>query len=287
MSMRMTYVLGCVAMGLLVAPLSAWSAEELIPLHPPAPIFATPSAPVGAAPLSAPSTDVLDAVVSPPSAPQQTSPAEPASLPLFGEASSQLERDRQVIEPVGDVSSAIEQVQKAGLMNGFPDGQFHPERTLSRAELAVIVNKAFRLSERQARHADEIALRDVPASHWAASDIQVVVSRDVMAGYREGFFYPEQQVRRVEALAILGQAFGVHQFEPQAVDALLSNYRDAASIPDWARKSVATSLKYGFVDVPTKGEIRPESLMTRGEMAFAISQYLYRLNGTGQSKAKD
>src|ERR1044072_10024972 len=103
-----------------------------------------------------------------------------------------------------------------------------------------------------------------------------------MQGYRDGFFYPAQKVSRAEALAILAQAYGVYQYDPNTVDTILSNYPDARLIPPWARKAVATSLKNGFVDVDPKAKIRPLQPMTRGDMAYALSQYLNHLRESEQ-----
>lgn len=193
------------------------------------------------------------------------------------EAVKQFLRDQAVIAPGGNGASAISKVQEAGLMSPYTDGRFHPERALTRAELATVLVKAFHLGERKVIDAETAPLKDVPSGYWAANDINLVTKLGVMHGYRDGYFYPEQRTTRAEALAILAQAYGVYQYDDQTVDAILSNYPDARQIPAWARKSLATSLKYGFVDVAPKSKIRPLQPMTRGDMAFALSQYLERV----------
>lgn len=202
----------------------------------------------------------------------------PATQAQEDEASRQMERDQRVEAPAGDTLSAIEHVQQAGLMVVFPDGKFHPERTLTRAQLAVLLNKAFKLSQREPAAVADLILKDVPNRHWAFDDIETVITRGIMRGYREGYFYPEQPVSRAEALAILAQAYGVFQFDDATVDTVLSNYPDSAQIPAWARKAVATSLKYGFADVEPSAKIHPLKPMTRGDMAYALSQYMKRLD---------
>lgn len=201
---------------------------------------------------------------------------------LPSQAEQQQQRDQRIEEvPEGNPASAITKVRAAGLMGGYPDGDFHPERTLTRAQLASILNKTFKISERKPG-IHTVATKDVPGSYWAARDIDAVMSRGIMQGYREGFFYPEQRVSRAEALSIFAQAYGVQQFDDNTVLAILSNYPDAEQAPDWSRKALATSLKYGFVDVPPTGNIRPLQPMTRGDMAYALSQYLDRLHESEQ-----
>lgn len=202
--------------------------------------------------------------------------------PPKSEAELQQQRDQEVATPSGTVNDSVAKVQSAGLMGGYPDGNFHPERSLTRAELASILVKAFKLNERKLTQPVSVHLKDVPSSYWAANDINTVVSHDVMEGYRNEYFYPEQKITRAEALAIFAQAYGVHQYDDNTVQSVLSQYPDAMKIPDWARKAMVTSLKNGFVDVGPSQQIRPMQQMTRGDMAFALNQYLNRLHESEQ-----
>jgi hypothetical protein len=102
-----------------------------------------------------------------------------------------------------------------------------------------------------------------------------------MTGYRSGQFFPNQRVTRAEAFSILAQAYGVFQFPDDTVAQLLSKYPDSDRIPNWAKKSVATALYEGFINVDaTTNQIKPLEPMTRGDMAYALSKYLERQEDT-------
>ena len=161
-------------------------------------------------------------------------------------------------------SNPTEQVVAAGLMTNLPDGQFHPKRFISRAELASILVKTFRLNtQTAASQANAIAVEDVPTNHWAFNDIQVVLKTSIMKGYRDNKFFPNQKVTRAEAFVIFAQAYGVFQFPSDAVAEILAPYPDAASIPDWAKKSWATALNEGFVNTNEQNNVSPLQPMTR------------------------
>lgn len=199
--------------------------------------------------------------------PTPASPASPPPTPTSPESStppaSQLAPDN------------IQQVVAANLMANYPDGQFHPERMISRAELAAILVKAFQLDKRVAANPETpTEVQDVPASHWAYKDIQTVLKTGIMKGYRGNMFFPNQKVNRAEAFAILAQAYGVYQFSDNIVAEILAKYPDADAIPDWAKKSVATALDSGFVNTDAQGNIYPLQPITRGDMAYALSKYL-------------
>jgi hypothetical protein len=174
-------------------------------------------------------------------------------------------------DPIADVT-------KTGWMSVYPDGNFRSDLVLSRAELANILVKAFRLDQRQPLYPNSVRLQDVPQSHWAYNDIQTVLRNGIMTGYREGQFFPEQRVTRAEAFSIIAQAYGIFQFPESTVSELLNSYPDANEIPTWARKSMATALYEGFVNLQADRHISPLSPMTRGDVAHALGVYLQRQN---------
>ena len=217
----------------------------------------------------------------------QAQPALPALSPL--PASLPPNSIPLQIKPASPApNDAVSKVVAAGLMNYLTDGQFHPELFISRAELASILVRSFGLAQRAAAsQAGTVEVQDVSPSYWASKDIQTVLKTGIMKGYRGNMFFPNQKVTRAEALAIFAQAYGVFQFPDNTVEDILSQYPDAASIPAWARKSLATSLNAGFVNIDTQNNINPLQPMTRADMAYALSQYLASSNRTNtQTPAK-
>ncbi|MDJ0735600.1 MAG: S-layer homology domain-containing protein [Nostocaceae cyanobacterium] len=171
----------------------------------------------------------------------------------------------------------IQQVLAANWMRNLPDGNFHPERFMSRSELASTMVKVFSLHKRQeALQEKAILVPDVPSTHPAFEDIQIVLKTDIMKGYRGNLFFPNQKVTRAEGLAIIAQAYGVFQFSDAAVNDILSAYPDATSIPDWARKAIATLVVEGFINTDAQNHISPLQPMTRGDMVYVLSQYQQR-----------
>ena len=64
----------------------------------------------------------------------------------------------------------IEAVRTAGLMNGYPDGSFRPNNTVTRAEVVVLMN---RLLDRGAAPAASVQTwSDVSPNHWAFEEIE-------------------------------------------------------------------------------------------------------------------
>lgn len=178
--------------------------------------------------------------------------------------------------------SAVEHVMQAGLMSGYPDGKFHSEKPVTRAELAHIMNKAFKLDVRDPSHGTVSSVKDpvdVSSNHWARYDIKVAISRGIMKGYGDNRFLPNRTINRAEGYAIIGNAYGVFQFDKDTMAELLAQYPDASQLPDWSVKAVATCLHESFVTTKKyNGQIEPFKPLTRYDVAFALSRYLQRNN---------
>jgi len=182
----------------------------------------------------------------------------------------------ELIEMTTPVADPIAQVVAAGLMTQDRNGDFRENDLLSRAELASILVKTFQLNQRSAaKQSEPVPVDDVSPNYWGYKDIQTVLKTGTMTGYRGRLFYPNQKMTRAEALAIFAQAYGVYQFPDATVDAILARYSDSQNIPVWARKAMATALNEGFVNVE-KDQINPLQPITRGDLAYALSQYLAR-----------
>ncbi|GGI45843.1 hypothetical protein GCM10008018_14150 [Paenibacillus marchantiophytorum] len=65
-------------------------------------------------------------------------------------------------------AAAIGKAKAAGVVNGYGNGTFRPEQTLTRAEAVMMLNK---LSGRDPLSVSEAKWSDVPAQHWAFKNI--------------------------------------------------------------------------------------------------------------------
>ncbi|MGP0584821.1 glycoside hydrolase family 3 N-terminal domain-containing protein [Paenibacillus timonensis] len=98
--------------------------------------------------------------------------------------------------------------EKKGLASGFPDGTFHPDTAMSRAETAAFLTRAYSL----AADKQSVSLRDVN-QHWAAAPILVMSSNGLIGGYTDGTYRPDRSVTRAEFSVFLAR---VIRFEREA-----------------------------------------------------------------------
>lgn len=99
-------------------------------------------------------------------------------------------------------ADAVKRVQAAGLMEGYPDGTFRPERVLTRAEMATFAFNFLQLEE-----VSDKLYPDVAESHWAHDIITALTQEGLMSGYPNGTFQPEKELSRAEAVSLINRLF--------------------------------------------------------------------------------
>jgi hypothetical protein len=102
-------------------------------------------------------------------------------------------------------ASAVETAAAAGLVKGYTDGSFRPEATISRQELAVMLQRAMAYtgqtqgaSDTAAKFADALSI-----AAWAKPAVSGAVDAAIVEGLPDGRFAPEQQATRAEAVVML------------------------------------------------------------------------------------
>ncbi|ULO07935.1 S-layer homology domain-containing protein [Paenibacillus sp. 19GGS1-52] len=147
-----------------------------------------------------------------------------------------------------------------GVLNGYPDGQAHLEKDLTRAEFAKIVTKLFNLTE----VTNKLSYKDkgYTASNWAVPYIEAVTAANLMQGKDtvKGIFDYNGKVTVEEVAAVLFRALKLET--PTTTD-------NTASA--WAKGYAQAVINKGLVAQSTnfKGNAT-RSLVV--ETAYAVSQ---------------
>jgi hypothetical protein len=165
----------------------------------------------------------------------------------------------------------IQELASRDIIKGFPDGGFRPNDPVTRAQFAAMLNKAMT----KAPTRNGVTFVDVDPNYWAASAIQKAYTTGFMAGYPGNVFEPAQNIPRVQILVSL--ANGLNYTANQAPETILQTYSDAASIPNYARNSVAAATENRMVvNYPNVQFLNPNQSATRAEVAAFIYQGLVR-----------
>ena len=111
-------------------------------------------------------------------------------------------------------NNPISTMSALGIITGYPDGTFKPNKPITRAEFAAI---AARFDETQS--GKSATFSDV-IGHWAAKEIGIAYANDWIKGYPDGTFKPDQNITRAEAMTMINR---VLERKPESPADLLTN----------------------------------------------------------------
>lgn len=102
------------------------------------------------------------------------------------------------------MSPFIAALQEKGIIKGYEDGTFRPTRTVTRAEVSVMIAKAFGLE----LYGSASSMRDLKG-HWGEGLVKILISNGIVKGYADGTFRPNNPVTRAELSKMLSVAMAV------------------------------------------------------------------------------
>ncbi|MDW0116321.1 S-layer homology domain-containing protein [Sporosarcina thermotolerans] len=98
-------------------------------------------------------------------------------------------------------SGAIQSANDEGIIKGYTDGNFKPDETVTRGEMAIFLTRAFKLTEEE-----PMTFTDVPVSSAGYAYIPKIIAAGVTQGYSETTFAPNNPVTRAQFSAFLARA---------------------------------------------------------------------------------
>lgn len=105
-----------------------------------------------------------------------------------------------------EYEEAVGTLTSLGIIDGYPDGTFRPENTITRAELAKLLIAALELDESAIKLYGS-DLTDI-GGHWAKGYIGYAAKLDIISGYPDKSFKPQKAVSYDEAITMIVRALG-------------------------------------------------------------------------------
>lgn len=201
----------------------------------------------------------------------------------------------------------IEQAVAEGWVDGYPDGSFHPDNTITQAEFTKMLLAAFRLTpdsetvtwmwnNKKWAHdkgwtvAIETyypALTDMN-THWLTKQgwLKAAYASGVLipADYDGGKYGPDLPVRRYTIALQTIRAMGmVSTAQKIATDDL--TYSDNAQIQDWVKGYVKVAAQNNVMSGYPDGSFGPKRTATRAEAVVTVARALDYNRGDGEIQA--
>ncbi len=175
------------------------------------------------------------------------------------------------VPKLGDIAghwaeTIIREAVAAGIATGYADGTFKPNRTVTRAEFAVLLVKALKLKGTNAppEFADAAKI-----GAWAKESVMLAAQAGILKGYKDGTFRPGAEITRAEMAAMIANAMGG---SPDPVAA--TRFADDKLIPQWAKGAVNAVQRAGLIQGKGSGTFDPLGKATRAEAVAVLLNLL-------------
>lgn len=101
-------------------------------------------------------------------------------------------------------NNAVSTLTRAGILDGYEDGSFRPNASITRAEFTKIAVSFFK----HVGGASANPFSDVPDSAWYAEFVKAAAELGLIGGYEDGTFRPNAPITRAEACTIVNRTLG-------------------------------------------------------------------------------
>lgn len=200
-----------------------------------------------------------------PIAPRPPTPAPPTPQPSTPQPSTPLLPPKDLKNHWAE--AFIKPLIDRQIISGFPDATFRPDASISRAEFAAILVKAF--DRPQLRPTPRF--EDVATQFWAKAAIDKACRMGFLTGFPDNSFRANQQLTRTQAIVSLVTGLALSGGNP----GLLTIYGDRAQIPSYATQTIATATQHNLiVNYPQLNQIEPLRPISRAEVAVMVYQAL-------------
>jgi len=181
--------------------------------------------------------------------------------------------------------NAVLRLAERGIVNGFPDGVFRSELTVSRAQFAAIIVRALGLKAGDM----DIRFADVPDGSWFFDYTRPASAYGIIKGRSADVFDPEGFITRQEAAIMVFRAAALcgitEALDDTAIRNILSQFVDYRSVDSWATEEMAFCYFTGIVD-DSDIEIKPTERINRGEAAEMVYRMLLNTRSMGDTYDK-
>ena len=190
----------------------------------------------------------------------------------------------------------VEAAVASGWVDGYPDGSFKPEKSITRAEFTKMLLDAIHLtpdSETVAWMKENALTDDIwgnpteytpklydMSGHWLTSqgwlDAALYSGMVVPDDYNGKNFRPEKAIARYEIALMTDRALGLVYPASQPVEGELP-FTDKEEILDWMKGYVNESVKAGVLKGYPDGSFQPNKTSTRAEAVVMIQRMLEKM----------
>ena len=168
---------------------------------------------------------------------------------------------------------AVQFVADKGLMTGTETTCFSPDEITNRAMLVTIL---WRQAGSPSSN-NQVQFRDVDPSQWYGSAVRWAAANQIVAGYGDGTFGPNDAITREQMTAILYR-YAQYKSYPVSATGSLNGYTDANRISDYATTAFRWICSRDIMSGTSATTLGPAESATRAQVAVILMRFYQEYN---------
>ncbi len=153
-----------------------------------------------------------------------------------------------------------------GWVEGVTSVSFRPDAPLTRAQAAVILVRALKLSPKE-----QSAVFSDTAGHWAQAEIETVHSYGLVNGVGENRFSPDTSITREQMAVLLNNMRAYFTQSPGAGQ----TFTDVSPETNpWSYEAVSVMSGMGILQGFPDGSFKPQQVLTRAQMTVLVARLM-------------
>ncbi|MBS6366768.1 MAG: S-layer homology domain-containing protein, partial [Clostridiales bacterium] len=165
--------------------------------------------------------------------------------------------------------SAVRYMYENGCMNGLTDTTFGPDATTTRG---MIVTMLYR-HENEPTVAGENPFADVESTQYYADAINWAAANNIVTGYDETTFGPEDTITRAQMATILYRYAQYKGYDTTQGGMAVREFADYAEISDWSMTAVTWAVNADLLNGRSDNTLDPNGNATRAEVATILMRF--------------
>lgn len=165
---------------------------------------------------------------------------------------------------------SIDSVLKKSLMKGTSSITFAPNEYITRAQFVTIIARLSGVD--LSNSAATSFFNDISSDTWYASAVNWGMASNIIIGYGNNTFAPEDAVTREQFVAMVYRYMDISNYETE--ENILSKYADSARISNWATEPMKWAIDVELIRGYNQGYLNPQGSTTRAEAAVILKRLL-------------
>ena len=162
-------------------------------------------------------------------------------------------------------ADAINSLADEGIIKGTSEKTFSPAANITRADFALLLVRAFKLTSENTENFADVATGD-----YFAAELAIARNCGIVNGIGDNKYAPRNTITRQDMMTIVYRALTALEIELESGDV---DYADFADVSEYAKEAVASLITSGLVNGKS-GKIAPADYTTRAEVAVLIKRIL-------------